>query len=707
MLSRFELKRFRGLLPTLALIFAMLVPVIYGFVYLAANWDPYGRVKDLPVAMVNEDTGASYDDQTIQAGHEIQEELVSQKTFQWHVTDAKDADDGLADGRYYLVMHIPADFSRDLVSPASESPERAQITLRRNDANGFVIGSVTGQSQSKVESAVDKAAVEAYFKAVFRNLAKIRDGMVTAHDGADRLNAGLKDAKSGSAQLVDATGQANTAVIKLSDGANELNAKAPELVSGASQLQDGLAQLGQGSATLSNGATQVAGGTQELYDTLAPGLDLIAQNQASTKANVNTLNSNVQTLNQAVNSQTGSISSRFTQLQSGLDQLASAIPQVSQNKGYQDARQRLIEAQQTQTAIATTSSTLAAQSQSVANQLNSVDLSQQAGQAKGKLQQLNDGAHQVAGGASELHSGILTAQDGSAQLTTGATAAAGGIKQLADGLGQLRDGSGKLNEGATKLDGGLGELSSGAQQLSDGLADGIQQMPAVTPDEANRSSMVLSQPVDVSMHVDNPANVYGRGLAPLFFSIGMWVFGISGFLVMRPISGRLLAGRLNPFRLTLSAWLPFGTIAIAGGTMMLAATWIFLGLNPVHEVATVALVVVVAAVFSVIAHTMRMALGLPGSALLLVWLIFQLSSTGGTYPPAVLPGFFRAINPFMPITYSIEAFRVAISGGLWSRYWLGMVVLLVIGISTFVIDCLVVRSRQRFRITDLHPPLEH
>ena len=203
----------------------------------------------------------------------------------------------------------------------------------------------------------------------------------------------------------------------------------------------------------------------------------------------------------------------------------------------------------------------------------------------------------------------------------------------------------------------------------------------------------------------NPATFYGRGLAPMFFSIAMWVFGISGFLVMRPISGRLLAGRLYPLRLAVAAWVPFGSVAVAGALLMLAITWLGMGLAPVHPVATVALTVLAALAFSGIAHLMRMALGLPGSALLLVWLVLQLSSTGGTYPTAVLPPFFAAIGHFVPMSYSIDAFRIAISGGLMSKFIRDIALLATLFFSCMALLVLVVHRKRRFTVKDLHPPL--
>ncbi len=705
-LSRFELRRFRGFLPKLALLFACLVPVIYGSIYLAANWDPYSRMKDLPVAIVNEDVTVPFNGQSVHAGKDLTDNLVASRSFDWHVTDAADAEAGLREGRYYLTVDVPADFSQNLVSGSTNDPKRAEITLRRNDANGFVIGSVTGSAQDKITEAVNQTAVKSYFEAVFSNLQKIREGMISARDGSTQLATGIASAKTGSAQLATGAAQASTATHKLATGTSELNAKFPELQTGATQLQTGLGELSTGSMKLYDGATQVAGGTQELTDTVLPVIDQAAALNGRVRSTSGQITTDVQGLAGDVATNSGSVGSRLTQVQSSLDALAQ-IPGVSSSQAYKDASARLALASERNAAVAQRAASVAATSAQLNQVVQTAPASTALKDAKAKLTALNSGAHQVATGAQSLHAGIDEASAGTGKLSTGIATAGGAVSQINTGLGQLDTGVASLSTGATSLDTGLGELSTGAQKLTKGLADGVNQIPALTQDQANGAAQVLSAPADVKSVVENPAKVYGRGLAPLFFSIAMWVFGISGFLVMRPISGRLLSGRMNPLRLTLSAYIPFGTVAVAGALVMLATVWIGLGLDPVHGLATLSMTVLVALVFSVIAHFLRMALGLPGSATLLVWLILQLASTGGTYPAAILPPFFQWIAPFMPISYSIEAFRISISGGLWSRFWADVVVLMVIGATTFVLDALVIRARQRFTMTDLHPPLQH
>lgn len=762
MLFRYELRRFRRGLPLLALLFIFLVPAIYGALYLSANWDPYGAMDRLPVAIVNEDEPVQRGDTTLRTGADMTERLKDDRAFDWRETTREEAEEGLREGRYYLVLEIPAELSRDLVSPeGGGTPRQAQITLRRDDANGFVIGSVTNASQAKVEAAVNRSAIEAYFEAVFSSLGELRSGMVDAADGAAQLADGTASAEDGASQLEDgivqahdgsgklaegagqlATGagdladgaaqaddgaqrlaegaasaqdgagrladgldQARGGSQALADGAGQLAENAPALRQGATDLSDGLAQLQTGSAELTDGATQVADGTQQLYDTVIPGLDQVIERQDAVAADVAAVDEDVQRVAEVAGTAEDGAGARIADAQTALAALAEEDPTLAESEQYAALQEALTGADERVTAVAGRAEEAAATSAAANERVQGFVEDDVAASAKADLTDLNDGAHAVAAGAEKLQGGIGEAKDGADSLADGAGKFADGLEQLGSGATELDGGLAQLQDGAGELRAGLGTLDDGAHELASGLSDGVDRVPALTEDERDEAALVMSRPVEAVMQVDNSAEVYGRGMAPMFFSIALWVFGIAAFNIMRPISGRLLAGRRNPVAIALAAWLPVGIVAVGGGLLMLAAT-LPLGLAPVHPVRAVALTVLVAVVFSLIAHLVQTALGTPGSALLLVLLVLQLASTGGTYPAEVLPGFFQALHPFMPMSYSIEAFRNAISGGPDQRFWVPVVVLMGIGAAALALDVLVVRRRRRFRMKDLHPALQ-
>ncbi|MGV1004932.1 MAG: YhgE/Pip family protein [Candidatus Nanopelagicales bacterium] len=701
-LARYELRRFRGPLPRAALIFVMLVPVLYGAIYLSASWDPYGRLGNLPVAVVNADVPTTFNGQEVAAGADFVSELQKGAAFQYHDVDAAQAQQGLRDGDFYLVVSVPAEFSANLVSGAGDDPQRARVDLYRNDANGFVVGTITGSAQTKIAQAVNEAAEVAYFNAVFANLHKIRAGMESAEEGATALATGLGSAHDGAKALRTGTKAALAGSTELSAGASSLASGLEMAKTGSASLAGGLGELETGTSKLSAGAADVADGTQQLNDEVVPALDdvlsvmtQVQKDAAALDKEINEIRDAVGT-GQAVDTGLQSISAALTDLAAANPDLADQIAPIQATLATAQAKVTTVSDTVDGALDRLTTLTTRVQDTSTAK----------VKRARDGIVKLNEGAHEVAAGAAKVATNTAKAASGATELAAGIAAASAGADKLSAGTGSLQRGAKEVDSGTSQLSKGLGKLQSGGTALQTGLADGVKRIPALSGEQQNGSIQVLAAPADVQMTVLNPANFYGRGLAPMFFSIALWVFGISVFLVVRPITGRALAGRGSPIRLALTAWLPIGGIAVTGGLLMVLIVWATLGLDPVHPWLFLGLLVLAACAFSAIAHLLRTALREVGTSILLVVLILQLSSTGGTYPTPLLPGFFAAISPFMPMTYLIDAFRVTISGGEMSRLMTDLTVLTGILVAAQFLVVLVVRHRQRFSMEDLHPTLE-
>ena len=706
LLGRFELHRFKGRLPRLALVFVLLVPLLYGAIYLAANWDPYGRLDRLPVAVVNLDTGTTYDDKDVHAGDDFARSLHTQHNFDYRDVSQAEADRGLREGDYYLAIEVPADFSADLVSGQGDDPQRAGILLRRNDANGFVIGSITNSAQNAIARSVDESATASYFDAVFANLKTIRSGLADATDGAQRLHRGIASADDGSGEVADGARTAASGADDLHDGARQLATGLRTAQTGSGDLVSGIDTLHTGAGRLADGAGDVADGTQQLNDKAQPVLKVAARDLPDVERETKAVANDLDDLAQTAAGSTGSISSDLATVDASLDALEKADPALADDPAFQRAKQRVEDAAGRSDEIAADVKAGAVRVHQANRLVQSAgDLAAQAAKASRDLDRLNDGAHDVASGAKTLDRSLGGAETGARRLDAGIGTASTGADQLSAGSGTLASGLHDLSDGADDLRSGLGRLDSGSQKLATQLDKGTERIPSVTPDEQERAVQVLSSPADVSMTVDNPATFYGRGLAPLFLSIALWVFGISVFLVVRPVSGRALVGRASAVRLGLAGWAPVGTIAVAAGWLMLGVVWLTLGLDPKHPVLAFGVVTLGAVAFSAFAHLLRTALGTVGSSLLLVTLILQLSAAGGTYPAPILPGFFAAIHPFLPMSYLIDAFRVVVSGGLASHLARDVAVLAAMAVVALSLTVLTIARRKQLSVKDLHPPL--
>ncbi len=104
-----ELRRYRLPMQRIALVFLVLLPSLYGGLYLWSNWDPYGHLGDIKVAVVNEDRPVTVEgqDKPVAAGDQVVDELKADPIVDWTTTDAEDAAAGLSDGTYLMTITIP------------------------------------------------------------------------------------------------------------------------------------------------------------------------------------------------------------------------------------------------------------------------------------------------------------------------------------------------------------------------------------------------------------------------------------------------------------------------------------------------------------------------------------------------------------------------------------------------------------------------
>src|SRR5699024_9376063 len=130
-LARAEITRHKGFLPTLAVRAPVTAPSRYGALYPESDGGPEGKPEDGPV------------------GDELVDTMLEDPIFGWVPTDATDAADGLAEGRYYMTITIPEDFSANLASGAEGTPHRAEVQMRQDDANGYVVGIMAESVQAE------------------------------------------------------------------------------------------------------------------------------------------------------------------------------------------------------------------------------------------------------------------------------------------------------------------------------------------------------------------------------------------------------------------------------------------------------------------------------------------------------------------------------------------------------------------------------
>lgn len=132
---------------------------LLSFMYLGGTADPQSHARHVPVAVVNEDAGATLQTpigpRNLDIGTQITAGLLQNNDWEivrLHMVDADAAEDGLRDGSYFGVVRMPAELSQrvvDLVEAAAteagdagEPPLRAAIDLQYSPRVSIVSGQV-------------------------------------------------------------------------------------------------------------------------------------------------------------------------------------------------------------------------------------------------------------------------------------------------------------------------------------------------------------------------------------------------------------------------------------------------------------------------------------------------------------------------------------------------------------------------------------
>ncbi|MDQ5862647.1 MAG: YhgE/Pip family protein, partial [Actinomycetota bacterium] len=440
---------------------------------------------------------------------------------------------------------------------------------------------------------------------------QLADGVATLRDGTVTLHAGTSELSAGAGELYN--GQ-----LKLRDGANQLTDGAGQLSSGLSVLKDKTATLPTDTQTLANGAAQVAAGNAQLNTKVQ---DVVTQLDAADQGlRTRVIESNARLV----------ASEAITQVQA--DKILADFDTVAVSSPVAAAKTRI--------------QTDAAQIQQLADGSEAVSV----------------GAAQLATATPALKDAIVQASGGADQLHTGAATLATGQQSALDGAGHLAAGAQTLDAGAGQLESGAGTAADGSRTLADEISKGAGQVP--NPDDSQKSSLseVIADPVAVSNVSQAKADSYGAGLAPFFLTLALWIGIFMLVQAMRPITQRALASNAPAWKIAVGGWLPFLAVSVVQASLLTLVVNLALGLNPAHPVLMWLFMLAAAMAFSAIIQGIVALLGSPGKLVVLILLVLQLVSSGGTFPWQTTPQPLHVVHEILPMGYVVTGMRHLIYG---------------------------------------------
>ena len=628
------------------------IPILYSGFFLGSIWDPYGQTKNLPVAFVNEDKGASLNGKSLNVGESVEKKLKDNHDLGWEFVSKQQADEGVNSGHFYAVVTIPSDFSQKAASITESEPQQAVINFTTTPAKNYIGSLVSNQAAAKVKSSVSEQITQAYAKGILENLDKLGIGLDTAANGASTLHDGLGRLQSGTQTYVGGVKQLAVNQQSLAGGLAQLSDGSRKLQAGLGQLLNNLpteSQLSQ----LSDGMKQLQSGINQLNASVSnPSPALVAQQ--------NKVNTDAQTLKKTVEDSESDLLAAGVTLRtlgaqaaaSGSDSTTISLPQISSiSQAFTKTK-----------AIIAQTGTLREDLQALTQQLLAQQTQLQAG-----VSVLNNGVNQLAPNAITAFNGYNSVRFANNQLLAGSASLANGLSEAKSGSQELANGASLLESRSGALIDGTSQLASGADTLANKLADASNRIK-IQPTGATTQQQIAN-PVKSEMTEKGNVPNYGYALSPYVLSLSLFV-GAIVLNVIYPIR-KTFSEQESAIRWWLSKASVAGVAAFMQATILMLVMVFFLGLTPEHPAHFIGAIYLTSFAYMSIVSLLVIVLDNPGRFLAMVLLVLQLGSSEGTFPIQTANGFFQAINPLVPMTYSIRALRQAISGGLDNAFYGG------------------------------------
>ena len=560
----------------------LLIPFIYSFFYLKAYWNPYGKgnIDNLPVAVVNEDTG--------EYGNKIIDAIKASGKLKLTELNSEKAKDGLYDGTYYATITIPANFSDSILSVNSTDKVHPILVYSPNQKSNFLASQIINTVVLNVEKSMDNEINANIIKGLTESIDGVPDSLNTISDGMKKIEDGTSSIKKGTNTLKDGTNSLYQGTVKIDEA---LNNKINELKN----------------SSLDNNT-----------------VTLVSNKAASTVSSAFT-NEKEQAIGMAaVNGAKATIAKEITNAGAN----PSVCPSIPSGHPLYNACQSYLALSDSnsimfkmiyQTAVSTAKETATSTAKEVS--------------------------------ASVLKETVST--------TT---------KETITSLTTLKENILNLENGAKKIDSGVNELNKGASTLDNGVNKAINKLDGNIKDTKKDLKKVetlaeySSSPLNIETKNVNEVTSYGTAFSPLFISIGLWVGSLMMFVVLFYDKKERFGILLNTNKKYLLRSVTYHGL-VSGASLMLG---LLLQLLLDFDIANIPLyylsILLTANLFMALMNFLIVNFDDVGKFLALIILVLQLAASGGTFPIEVVSKCFRFLNPYLPMTYTINLLKEAIIG---------------------------------------------
>lgn len=676
----------------------MITPALYSWFNIPGFWDPYENTGNIRVAVVNEDKGASSTvTGAINVGNQVVEQLRKNHELGWQFMDVDTADRELKRGNVFASIIIPSSFSQDMVNLIQGQGHPAKLTYRANEKINAISPKITEQGATEIDGQISASFNKEIAKAVTEQVKQAGGDLQGRLDSARANSAdAFQHVADSVARSRDEIGSIQTQLDNLQPTIAQVKKTLGSVDTALDDAQAALVQVQSISAELNN---EVLSFSSDMNDAYLQGSSALVEGTGNANAAIGVMTGNLQGAIARADSATSvadDIVKQADQVIGGLNSLLTASPLNDQDK---QAIQRTIDA------LGDSNAT----NQQLVDGLKGVS-----GSARETLDSLNATSRALAQAAKDGKAAsdqIRSAtQDALPQLSRALSALNSRVGTYAAALSSQKD---TVRQTSALLDATSQQASAAKEVLAsfagdlDGVRAGLETarldvLTLGTTEERDAMNLVsdldpegisqfLSDPAEIETEPVFPVQHYGSGMAALFTNLSLWIGAFILMVLFRVEVDAEGFKELTVGQAYLGRILLLGIIAVFQALIVSIGDMV-IGVQHVSAIGFVATCVAVELCYLAIIYGLVTAFGHVGRGIAVVLAFIQIPGAAGLYPIEMTPTFFRAVNPFLPLTYGIDALRETIAGFYSNYYVKNMITLMIMAVIAYVMGYVLRRS---------------
>ncbi len=625
----------------LVVIALLVLPGLYAWYCIVANWDPYSNTGNVPIAVVNEDEGATSNlTGEINLGEQVTDKLRDNHNIDWRFYDSEEeALEATRRFECYATLVMPKDLSKNVVGIFDGSDEQPVIYFYPNEKQNAVAVKVSDSAAQTLVTQVNQQFASTVNEAVLK---KVQEGADKVEEQASQTRGTLaSEVKDTQAQIANVTQSLDSTISAINGWRESVAGSQASLSAAAQQLPALRTSLADSSATLNNLRAETIAFDSVFSKSLSQTNLALANLSLRISADMSATESDVARVSADLDKSIELMSAELAahgpnevteQLQVALQKLQSASDHLQSAVALADASTQNMNAN-VQTIVDKTNA---------ANDTFSREV----------LPALSNGTYDLGISLSGLSSAVgqFEPQIVELQEVLAQTDAA-----LVDAIAAIEQAKALLSNVSAHLESTSTDLNAMGSALK---VDQIAELLDVDPDNLGQ---FISSPVNLVTEEIYPVSNYGTAVAPFYTCLALWIGCFILISLIKLEVDRTGFESATPTQRYFGRWLLLILLALVQ-SQVICGVDIALGIDCAHPVAFMASGAVCSFAFMNLLYALALTFRNIGRTLCILLLIMQVPGSSGMYPIEMMPAFFRAVHPFLPFTYGINAMREALCG---------------------------------------------